>query len=175
MQPRDQLLLELDQEVVNILQVRKLCRNNPGIVEIQIECIILKNIYVILYFWWDALGLIASVGLRLKVWTLLLIGRRHDINPNDCINNTEVFCDEQHVLESDVIRTRGDIEIFRSEECRRALTTILQVFCLKHNIQYKQGMNEVAKCIFDSSFVSQLYYSNTNLISIYCYEMQRWW
>jgi hypothetical protein len=61
-------------------------------------------------------------------------------------------CDEQHVLEADVIRTRGDIEEFRTSEYRQTVTNILQSFCLRHSIQYKQGMNEVrnsGKCMLD--------------------------
>jgi hypothetical protein len=54
-------------------------------------------------------------------------------------------CAEQHVLEADVIRTRGDIEDFHGELHRSALTIIMQTFCLQHCTQYKQGMNEVCQ------------------------------
>ncbi len=63
---------------------------------------------------------------------------------------SNVECKESHVLEADVKRTRADIEEFRSASWRNSLTVILQTFCSKHSIQYKQGMNEVMNLIFDS-------------------------
>lgn len=46
------------------------------------------------------------------------------------------------------MRTRADSEEFRSSHWRQSLSDILQNFCLKHNIQYKQGMNEVLAPFF---------------------------
>jgi hypothetical protein len=91
-------------------------------------------------------GLIASLGLRRRVWALLLLGRGYDIKDSDVLATESIedeSCREQHVLEADVIRTRGEIPQFCNEEYRKVLTDILRSFCLEHDVQYKQGMNEV--------------------------------
>eukprot|EP01038_Epipyxis_sp_PR26KG_P010762 gene10762-14453_t len=113
----NQLYDELSYDPINILRVRTLCRENPG--------------------------LIALAGLRIKIWSLLLLGNIGYVESNEQINLPEKSCNEQHVLEADVKRTRADVEEFRSTAWRNAVLTILQSFCLTHNIQYKQGMNEV--------------------------------
>ena len=124
---------------INILKIKRLCSNKPG--------------------------LIASIsGLRLKIWSLLLLGNhyQHNINMNTNINmdsynndymkgnhqqqqNQYQDCKEQQVLDADVPRTRSDIEEFRSTLWRSSLHSILYKFCISHNIQYKQGMNEVGR------------------------------
>ena len=110
---------------INILKIKRLCSNKPG--------------------------LIASIsGLRLKIWTLLLLGKHYqhnlNINSDNSINQQQHQCQdckEQQVLDADVPRTRSDIEEFRSTLWRSSLHSILYKFCISHNIQYKQGMNEV--------------------------------
>jgi hypothetical protein len=110
---------------INILKIKRLCSNKPG--------------------------LIASIsGLRLKIWTLLLLGKHYqhnlNINSDNSINQQQhqyQDCKEQQVLDADVPRTRSDIEEFRSTLWRSSLHSILYKFCISHNIQYKQGMNEV--------------------------------
>ena len=108
---------------INILKIKRLCSNKPG--------------------------LIASIsGLRLKIWTLLLLGKHYqhniNINSDNSINQHQYQdCKEQQVLDADVPRTRSDIEEFRSTLWRSSLHSILYKFCISHNIQYKQGMNEV--------------------------------
>lgn len=111
---------------INILKIKRLCSNKPG--------------------------LIASIsGLRLKIWTLLLLGKHYqhniNINSDNSINQQHHHqyqdCKEQQVLDADVPRTRSDIEEFRSTLWRSSLHSILYKFCISHNIQYKQGMNEV--------------------------------
>lgn len=118
---KSQLLNELAEESVNVLRIRKLCRDNPGLIE--------------------------SAGLRIRIWSLLLLGSLNNEESKTVsieeIKSATTPCDEQHVLEADVRRTRADIDEFRSASWRKSLTDILQNFCLKHNIQYKQGMNEV--------------------------------
>lgn len=88
-------------------------------------------------------GLIATAGLRVKIWGLLLLGSQ-SMNESDDIEPPDRPCDEQHVLEADVRRTRSDMEDFRSSSWRKFVNDILQRFCLKHGVQYKQGMNEVS-------------------------------
>ena len=114
-----QLIDALSHHPINILTVRSLCRSHPG--------------------------LIASAGLRLKTWSTLLLGSDIDESElqKDLIDPVEP-CGEQHVLEADVHRTRAEIEYFRSTETREFIRIILQKFCLDHDIQYKQGMNEVS-------------------------------
>jgi hypothetical protein len=116
---KTELINELSSNPVNILRVRTLCRNNPG--------------------------LIAVSELRLRVWRLLLLGTQFTKNGYDDqnVSTPTTSCEEQHVLEADVHRTRADIEDFRSFAWRKAIGNILQHFCLTHNCQYKQGMNEI--------------------------------
>lgn len=113
---KERLIEELSLIPVNILRIRQLCLETPG--------------------------LIASAGIRIRIWTLLLLGINNNVSNVD-IQLPLKPCDEQHVLEADVRRTRADMEEFRSTAYRHCITTILQSFCLKHSIQYKQGMNEV--------------------------------
>jgi len=121
-----ELIEELSSiDSINILKIKRLCSNKPG--------------------------LIASIsGLRLKIWTLLLLGKHYqhnlNINSDNSINHQQhqyQDCKEQQVLDADVPRTRSDIEEFRSTLWRSSLHSILYKFCISHNIQYKQGMNEV--------------------------------
>lgn len=115
---------ELVKEKVNICKVRELCKSNAG--------------------------LVAASGLRQKIWSLLLLGecQRENAMSDDVYNSPASPCREQQVLEADVPRTRGDIEEFRSKLWRKNMTDILQSFCIKHNVQYKQGMNEILAPFF---------------------------
>lgn len=74
---KKQLFDELTKSSVNVLRVRALCRDYPGI--------------------------IATTGLRIRIWTLLLLGSNHQTNSigEDDITMPEDPCDEQHVLEAD--------------------------------------------------------------------------
>lgn len=114
---KTQLIEEISSNNINILKIREICRDNPG--------------------------LIASAGLRIKIWTILLLGNSIIKDDVGLINSYEL-CGEMNVLEADVRRTRSSIDKFKSTSWRRGLTDILQVFCVTHKIQYKQGMNEVA-------------------------------
>lgn len=145
---KEQLIEELSSDNVNILHIKILCSNNPG--------------------------LISSISnLRIKIWTLLLLGNNGnyvDMNLNQDISiplNLDIDsckisenynelnskriqrpdCKEQQVLEADIPRTRSDIEEFRSNSYRTSIGTILHHFCITHNVQYKQGMNEVSKLV----------------------------
>ena len=60
----------------------------------------------------DNPGLIASAGLRIKIWTILLLGNSQIREDVGLINSYEV-CGEMNVLEADVRRTRSSIEIFK--------------------------------------------------------------
>lgn len=103
---------------LNRHRIRCLCRDNPG--------------------------LIAQSSIRLKLWKILLLGNAiDDLDKKGDLPYNEVPCDEFHVLENDVTRTRAEIEEFRSIIYRKSITIILQEFCKKYSIQYKQGMNEV--------------------------------
>lgn len=115
-QSKLELLEELSQLPINVLRVRAICRENPGIIE--------------------------GAGLRLRVWNLLLLDSSQ---PQDSafLENAMQPCLEQHVLEADVRRTRATLEEFRSDPYQKAITCILQTFCLRHGVQYKQGMNEI--------------------------------
>lgn len=116
-QKQSELIKELSNEPVNILRVKILCRENPG--------------------------LIASAGLRSKIWTLILLGSASAADLSKDIIASDKDCEEQQVLDADVHRTRADVEEFRSTAWRSAVRNILQKFCVSHKIQYKQGMNEV--------------------------------
>lgn len=110
------LLQELSADTVNTLKVRELCRDHPG--------------------------LIATAGLRVRIWSLLLLGDT-DIRDNEKVDAPDAACMEQQVLNADVRRTRGDMEHFRSKAYQDVLTIVLQSFCVKHDVEYKQGMNEI--------------------------------
>jgi hypothetical protein len=66
------------------------------------------------FFSRDTPGLIASAGLRIKIWTLLLLGGS-EMKDNAGLINSYEPCGEMHVLEADVKRTRASIDIFKSE------------------------------------------------------------
>ena len=74
---KKQLFEELTKGPVNVLRVRALCRDYPGI--------------------------IATTGLRIRIWTLLLLGPdyRPSTGDDDVIVMPDNPCDEQHVLEAD--------------------------------------------------------------------------
>lgn len=71
------LFEELANVSVNVLRVRALCRDYPGI--------------------------IATTGLRIRIWTLLLLGSEYKQSDDsgDNIPMPIEPCDEQHVLEAD--------------------------------------------------------------------------
>lgn len=74
---RRHLIEELAKSAINALRVRALCRDFPGI--------------------------IATSGLRVRIWALLLLGPEYkpDIDGNHDIALPGVSCEEQHVLEAD--------------------------------------------------------------------------
>lgn len=72
---KKQLFEELTKGSVNVLRVRALCRDYPGI--------------------------IATTGLRIRIWTLLLLGPDYRPGTDDDISMPDRPCDEQHVLEAD--------------------------------------------------------------------------
>ena len=57
----------------------------------------------------ENVGLIANSGLRIKIWTLFLLGNLDTfINRNEVdVDPINVTCDEQQVLDADVHRTRA--------------------------------------------------------------------
>ena len=71
------LFEELAEININVLRIRALCRDYPGI--------------------------IATTGLRIRIWTLLLLGPDYKISAdeNRDIKMPDQSCDEQHVLEAD--------------------------------------------------------------------------
>lgn len=122
---KQELLDELAASPINSLRVRVLCRENPGLIA--------KD----------------SRNTRLSVWSLLLTGQEIGINNDGENDDEDVFvdprqCMEHHVLEADVKRTRAEIEDFRSNLWRSGVHDVLNRFCVQHNLQYKQGMNEIA-------------------------------
>jgi len=88
-------------------------------------------------------GVISSSGMRVRVWSLLLGLDEEADSEEEELETPEAACEEQHVLEADVKRTRAEIEQFRSATWRKALKDILQTFSLMQNTPYRQGMNEL--------------------------------
>ncbi|RYH09150.1 hypothetical protein EON65_40360 [archaeon] len=119
-----ELLDLIVEEPLNALRIRGLCREHPG--------------------------LIASAGLRLKIWSILVLGSDHKEDYNHDIVGPKDPCSEQHVLEADVPRTRAEVAEFRSPTWRESIRLILQKLCVDHDIQYKQGMNEVTNTTYFS-------------------------
>lgn len=78
----------------------------------------LTIIYLFLYVFFDIVicsdnpGLIASAGLRNKIWTILLLGSSVVQEDSGLVNSYEP-CGEMNVLEADVQRTRSSIDIFK--------------------------------------------------------------
>ena len=111
-----QLVEELAAAQVNVLRIRALCRDWPG--------------------------LVSTANVRHRIWSLLLLGPHITLIDAD-IPIPTTPAGEQHVLEADVKRTRSEIEEFRSDRWRKATQHVLQHFCCTHRLLYKQGMNEV--------------------------------
>lgn len=108
---------------LNIHAIRTLCRENPNLIELS--------------------------GKRLQVWSIFLLGNEFKESDYQIeLYEPSETCGEQHVLEADVHRTRAEIETLRTPETRKLIKIILQKFCLDHEIQYKQGMNEVTDIFF---------------------------
>ena len=104
----------------NVLKIRELIKSNPSLLATS------------------------TATLRLEVWALFLLGPGVSVyDVHDNIEQSKTECKELQVLHADVIRTRGDIEDFRSDVWKTSLTNLLQHFCVTHDIQYKQGMNEI--------------------------------
>lgn len=80
------LLEEIASENINVLRIRELCRDNPG--------------------------LIASAGLRIRIWSILLLGGVCVEDDAGLMNPYEP-CGEMQVLEADVRRTRSAVDDFR--------------------------------------------------------------
>ena len=82
--------------------------------------------------------------LRLQIWSCLLLGRKYDpsaiVVEDDFLPN--VPCREYQVLLNDVPRTRASMPSF-TEEVKGSVQFLLHKFCVKQNIEYKQGLNEV--------------------------------
>lgn len=112
------LLAELAAVPVNVLRVKTICLQNPGIIA-------------------------NSGGLRVRIWSLLLLGNEGGEGNKEELGTPETRCGEQQVLDADVRRTRADMEEFRRPAWRKSLSDVLQTFCLMHHIAYKQGMNEI--------------------------------
>ncbi len=112
------LLQELASVSPNINKIRRICRDNPG--------------------------LIAATGLRLRIWALLLLGTDLKVVEEEVwLPNENMTCSEQQVLDADLKRTRAEIDGFRTSEWQLLLSSIMKNFCIDHGVDYKQGMNEV--------------------------------
>lgn len=86
----------------------------------------------------------------MKIWSILVLGNDRKEDYNHDIVGPKDPCNEQHVLEADVPRTRAEVAEFRSPVWRDSIRLILQKLCVDHDIQYKQGMNEVASEAYSS-------------------------
>lgn len=71
---KNQLLEELSADNINVLRVRDLCRDNPG--------------------------LVATAGLRVRVWSLLLLGKDYEATTGASLlyNSINRECEQFHVL-----------------------------------------------------------------------------
>ena len=117
---------------INALRIRELCRQDP-----------------------EALSRDPTNELRVHVWAALLLGCQvgtmtkldataDSTNPAQGEQTPPLPpCREQHVLENDVLRTRADMPVFRTSEATSLMLRLLQSFCLKQKIEYKQGMKEI--------------------------------
>lgn len=53
------------------------------------------------------------------------------------------LADDKRTIKQDVLRTRGDDDFFRDSDIRNLLKVSIEAFCLCHDINYMQGMNEI--------------------------------
>lgn len=116
--------LEKALEQGNAHRVRELCRANPALLRVESSDEPQKS-------------------LRLRVWACLLLGRQLDGDEeeeDDFVPN--VPCREFQVLLNDVPRTRA-VLFGKNEDAKDAMQYMLHKFCIKNNIEYKQGLNEV--------------------------------
>lgn len=86
--------------------------------------------------------------LKIVIFFVIIIYHHYISDHDQTLKNREldkidIPCEEQQVLDADVHRTRSDVKEFTSQAWRQVLRDILQNFCLSHDVQYKQGMNEV--------------------------------
>ena len=124
MEAKDALLEELCRDTPNVLTVRQICRHF-FMISLPLHCNSRR----------DNKDIIGFLGIRVKIWSLLLLGQVHPVGNEVTLTSPSDRCKEQHVLDADVPRTRSDIEVFRTTAWRSALVKILQHFCLSHNIQ----------------------------------------
>ena len=116
----DCLLYEFSCENINHLAVRRICKDNPGLISSN------------------------DNQLRIQVWTLLLLGSSYAPENSSFVNHTsKTCCDEYNILLADVKRTRQDLECFKTDEYKAFLVKVLNHFCLENGIMYKQGMNDL--------------------------------
>lgn len=129
MTKKEELLEILNTHPVNALKVRELCHSNPGVID--------------------------DSDLRLRVWSVLLLGSEYTTHTNGGAQNGQssqfnqggqsqgLQCREYQVLVNDVPRTRSDMKEFQTELYKKSLHHILHKFCSLQNIEYKQGLNEI--------------------------------
>jgi len=54
-----------------------------------------------------------------------------------------VIADDKRTISQDVLRTRGDDDFFRDNAIRNVLRVSIEAFCIFHDINYMQGINEI--------------------------------
>lgn len=88
-------------------------------------------------------------GQRSKMWRILLLGSNEKLPVADKLwkegHNAlgSLSANEEHVLNMDVPRTRGEIAIFKLKENQESISNLLTRWCLSHGTRYRQGLNEV--------------------------------
>lgn len=112
---KKQLIEELSESSVNVLRVRALCRDYPGI--------------------------IATTGLRIRVWTLLLMGPEYKISSdeNRDIKMPDKSCEEQHVLEADgkLYRTEKFDRLVLTQSPDSLIQYLIMVQCVVQDLRSK--------------------------------------
>ena len=83
--------------------------------------------------------------LRASLWKELLgiRGKATHFQLTQSIIHVKHDMTNQRVIEADVLRTRSSHPFFQSSTTQSSLAYILTYYCKCHNIQYKQGMNEI--------------------------------
>eukprot|EP00474_Spongospora_subterranea_P010602 CRZ11060.1 hypothetical protein [Spongospora subterranea] len=111
---------------------------------------------------------------RAQLWAVLLNGNvqspREDINI--ALKDYTFDLYNQRVIRMDIQRTRPDVDYFRdNDDVREALEIILTVFCKRHLINYKQGINYIAApfiYVFGAGQIKEAYWNFSNFIGRFC-------
>jgi len=63
-------------------------------------------------------------------------------------SESDLDLEDQQVIKADVVRTRQNIALFKTEQVQKDLETLLTVYCKRRSVKYTQGLNEIIAPFF---------------------------